>query len=128
MAGGRPGKWGDDRMTRQLVWRMRLYRIGRTYERGLKLATGVGFGGLALTVLLYQLAPGLGHDWQMIFMGFCLILAGTGHALLGKGVSVEEYATGEGHEMPTVTKLASGLLASSGGILIALTGIVQVMG
>lgn len=114
-------------MTRRLVVRMWLYRMGRTYERWLKLATGVGFGGLALTALLYQVAPGLGQDWQMIFMGFCLVLTGMGHALLGEGVSVQQYATGESDEMPTFTKLASGLLASGGGLLIALMGLTQVM-
>lgn len=115
-------------MSRQLVVRMWFYRMGRTYERWLKLATGVGFGGLVLTVLLYNLAPGLGHDWQMVFMGFCLVLSGVGHALLGEGVSLEEYVTGESEEMPAVTRLVSGLLASSGGILIGAMGVFQVMG
>ncbi|MFZ5818218.1 MAG: hypothetical protein ACOY93_23445 [Bacillota bacterium] len=114
-------------MSRRLVMRMWLYRMGRTYERWLKLATGVGFGGLALTVLLYEVAPGLGQDWQMILMGFCLVLTGVGHALLGEGVTLEQYATGESEEMPAVTKLASGLLASGGGVLIAVIGLSQVM-
>ncbi|MFZ5826433.1 MAG: hypothetical protein ACOY94_19235 [Bacillota bacterium] len=115
-------------MSRQLVLRMYLYRMGRSYERWLKLATGVGIGGLVLTVLLFNLAPGMGQDWQMVFMGFCLVLTGMGHALLGEGVSLEEYATGDSDEMPTVAKLTSGLIASAGGLLIGAMGLMQVMG
>lgn len=115
-------------MTRRLVWRMWLYRLGRSYERGLKLATGVGFGGLVLTLGLRTVAPNLGQDWQMLFMGFCLVLAGVGHALLGEGVSLEQYATGESEEMPAVTRLASGLLASAGGVLIGGMGLAHLVG
>ena len=81
-----------------------------------------------LTALLYNLAPDLGQDWQMVFMGFCLILTGAGHALLGEGVSVAEYASGESDEMPTVAKLASGLIASAGGLLIGAMGLMQAIG
>lgn len=114
-------------MSRQLVFRMYLYRVGRSYERWLKLLTGVGLGGLVLTMLLFSLLPGLGQDWQMVFMGLCLILAGAGHALQGEGVTVEAYATGESEEMPTVGKVISGLMASAGGLLIGMIGLAQVM-
>lgn len=114
-------------MNRRLVLRMWLYRMGRIYERWLKLATGAGFGGLVLTAMLYSLAPDLGHDWQLVCMGFSLILAGLGHALLGESTSLEQYATGKSEEMPSIAKLVSGLLASSGGLLIAGMGLVQVL-
>lgn len=119
---------GGSPMTYRLVWRMWLYRLGRTYERWLKLATGIGFAGLLLTGGVHLVAPDLGQDWQMILLGFCLILAGTGHALLGDGVSLEQWATGESEELPAITKLASGLVASCGGFLIAALGLVQLVG
>lgn len=114
-------------MSQRLWWRLWLYRLGRTYERWLKLATGAGFGGLLLTVLLRSVAPTVGQDWQMIFMGCSLILAGAGHALLGEGVSLERYANGESEEMPTIGKLVSGLVASGSGAMLAVTGLVHLL-
>jgi hypothetical protein len=115
-------------MSRRLILRMWLFRLGRGYERALKLATAAGFGGLVITGALHSLAPDLGQDWQMLFLGVSLILAGTGHALLGEGASLASYAAGESEEMPAITRLASGLLASAGGLLIAAIGLVQIMG
>lgn len=114
-------------MSRPLIWRMWLYRLSRTYERTLRTLTGVGFGGMLLTFGLRTVAPGFGQDWQLIFLGFCLILAGTGHALLGESVSVEQYATGQSEQMPAVTKLVSGLLASAGGFMVVSLGLAQLM-
>ncbi len=114
-------------MSRRLMIRMWLYRVGRGYERWLKILTGAGFVGLLLTGLLYNLVPEAGRDWQMVFMGICLIVAGMGHALLGEGATLEAYATGETEEMPAITKLLNGLLASAGGLMITMLGLSQIM-
>lgn len=117
-----------ERMNQRLWWRLRLYRWGTAHERWLRVAMGIGFVGMAATLGLGSLAPGLGPAWQLLGMGASLVLAGLGHALLGEGSSLGAYVRGESEEMPALGKLASGLLASGGGMVIALTGLAQMVG
>lgn len=115
-------------MDERLVWRLRLHRWGAVHERGLRVAMGCGFVGMALMLGLRSLAPQMWPGWQLLGLGLSLVLAGAGHALLGEGSSLGAYARGESEEMPALGKLASGLLASGGGMVIALTGLVQMAG
>lgn len=115
-------------MDRRLWWRLRLYRWGQAHDRWLRLAMTAGFVGLAITLAMRSLAPALWPGWQLLAMGGSLVCAGAGHALLGEQVSVGAYVRGESEEMPAATRMATGLLASLGGALIALTGLAQVMG
>lgn len=115
-------------MNQRLWWRLRLHRWGMAHERWLRVAMGLGFVGMAVTLGMRSLAPQLGPGWQLLGMGGSLVLAGMGHALLGEGSSLGAYARGDSDEMPALGKLASGLLASGGGMVIALTGLAQMAG
>jgi len=113
---------------RRLWWRLRLHRWGQAHDRWLRVLMVAGFVGLAVTFATRSLAPQLWPGWQLLAMGGSLVLAGAGHALLGEQATVGAYLRGESDQLPAVTRMASGLLASLGGALIALTGLVQVVG
>jgi|GEM_PF-3004816 len=128
MAINTPSQEGDGGMDQRLWWRLRLYRWGQAHDRWLRVFMVAGFVGLAVTLALRSLAPQLWPGWQLLAMGGSLVLAGAGHALLGEQTTVGAYIRGESDELPAVTRMASGLLASLGGALIALSGLAQMVG
>ena len=115
-------------MERRLWWRARLYRWGQAHDRWLRVGMAAGFVGLGITLALRTLAPHLWPAWQLLAMGGSLVLAGAGHALLGEQTTVAAYVRGESEQFPAISRLASGLLASLGGALLAMTGLFTIMG
>ena len=115
-------------MDRRLWWRARMYRWGQAHDRWLRAGMAAGFAGLAITLALRSFAPQLWPGWQLLAMGGSLVLAGAGHALLGEQTTVAAYARGETDQLPAVSRLASGLLASLGGALLAMTGLMKMLG
>lgn len=113
---------------RRLWWRARLYRWGQAHDRWLRVGMFLGFVGLALTLALRTIAPQLWPAWQLLAMGGSLVLAGAGYALLGEQTTVVAYARGDSEQFPTVSRFASGLLASLGGAILAMTGLSAMMG
>lgn len=115
-------------MDRRLWWRARLYRWGQAHDRWLRVGMVLGFAGLVLTLALRMIAPQLWPAWQLLVMGGSLVLAGAGHALLGEQTTVAAYARGESDQFPAISRLASGLLASLGGAILAMTGLATMTG
>lgn len=105
-----------------------MYRWGQAHDRWLRAGMAAGFAGLAITLALRSFAPQLWPGWQLLAMGGSLVLAGAGHALLGEQTTVAAYARGEIDQLPAVSRLASGLLASLGGALLAMTGLMKMLG
>lgn len=105
-----------------------MYRWGQAHDRWLRWGMVAGFVGLAITLALRMVAPHLWPAWQLLAMGGSLVLAGAGHALLGEQTTVAAYVRGESDQFPAVSRLASGLLASLGGAVLAMTGLVAMMG
>lgn len=112
-----------------MIWRLRLHRVRRVYNRILRGAYAAGAVGIGAVVLCGMLGPHWGlhihleHGWGLALLGLCLLLAGAGHALSGDAPTVQEYAEGDSDAMPASARLFSGLLASAGGVLMALIGL-----
>ncbi len=117
-----------------MIWRLRMHRLRRLYGRLLLLLRKVGIGGAVIVAAGWTAAMHLGlqgrfgDGWIFIAMGGFLLLGGIGHALAGDAPGIKAYAEGETEEMPGIVKLFSGLMASSGGVLLAMMGIANVMG
>lgn len=115
-------------MERRLWWRARLYRWGQAHDRWLRAGMVLGFAGLVLTLAVRMVAPQLWPAGQLLAMGGSLVLAGAGYALLGEQTTVLAYARGDSDQFPTVSRFASGLLASLGGAVLTLAGLAAMMG
>lgn len=112
-----------------MIWRLRLHRMRRGYYRALRWAYAAGAIGMGAVMLCGMVGPHWGlhvhleHGWPLALLGLCLLLAGAGHALSGEAPTVQEYAEGESDAMPASARMFSGLLASVGGVIMALMGL-----
>lgn len=117
-----------------MIWRLRMHKVRRAQERFFGFLRRVGLACGALLAVLFAFAGPLGyerlmdHGGVLVLLGLSLLLGGAGHALSGDAPSVREYVEEETEEMPGVTKLFSGLVASAGGVLMLMIGFVQLMG
>lgn len=116
-----------------MLWRLRMHRIRRFYNKVLRWALAVGAAGMVLFTLsgLAHQHFRQGHDgvhgWMLAGLGGSVLLAGIGHALGGAAPTLQEYADEATEELPGISKLFSGLLASCGGVAIVATGIAQMI-
>lgn len=114
-----------------MIWRLRKHKIRRYSESLLRVCGKVGILGAVMEVVGSKMAESLGAPdifsmgWPLLLLGALLFMGGVGFALAGEAPTLRDYAEGESEEMPAVGKLLSGLLACSGGIMIAAVGFMR---
>lgn len=117
-----------------MIWRLQMHKLRRAQERLLRFLRSAGLACGALLAILFAFAGLIGyerlmnHGGVLVLLGLSLLLGGAGHALSGEAPTVQEYAEEETDEMPGITKLFSGLVASVGGGLMLMIGFLQLVG